>query len=511
MPCENPRRPRCPRTTAQRLLAVTLIVWWAPLAKACDKLPQETVLQVRLVTPVSSYFSHPGNLISAMLTEDVKCDSQTALPAGTTVEGTIGYVRKVGWGIRHETAALRLDFTRLSIPNNPAFVMKSRVTEVYDARENVSNGMIHGIRSTDTPQGRINSRLKHLPTWNPYSDSVLIIFKLTFPIFPEPEIWYGRGTDLQVELTAPLTIPQLTRPREHTKQFTQAELVTLDDMAYKLPERAFTLDHKDSDITNIAFIASRKELESAFLAAGWTGSDKFSKSAFFKEFHAFLNNSSYAEAPMQSMLLGDAPPDLLWQKSLNTYSKRDHIRAWLWPEQFEGTHVWIGTTTHDVGATLSVRYKRFIHHIASDVDQERAKVIRDLTLAGCVDSVYLAPRLYFPSMLQNATGDSIRTDGAVAFVRLKDCGAGSTASNHSEFHPGNRPFRYARQQILTLRSDIWRANIIYGAFDLARMLHSAFRRPGQQSPETPLQQHSAPTRTAPVGTPFAAGEALCFH
>ena len=84
---------------------------------------------------------------------------------------------------------------------------------------------------------------------------------------------------------------------------------------------------------------------------------------------------------MRPMLIGDSKPDLLWQKSLNTYSKRDHIRQWHWSEEFDGTPVWIGATTHDVGATLSVRYKRFVHHIASNVDEERSKVIRDLRLA----------------------------------------------------------------------------------------------------------------------------------
>ena len=510
MPGENPTRRRPAGYAASLLFVVALLFSLGmPDAKACDNLPQGTALQIRLSTPVSSYFSHPGALVSAKLTEDVRCNGQVVLPAGTGVEGTVEYVRKVGWGIRHETAGLRLDFTRLEVPGNAAIVMKSRVTEVHDARESVSNGLIQGIRGTDTPQGRINSRLKHLPTWNPYSDSVLIAFKLAFPIFPEPEIWYGRGTDLELQLTTALPLPALKLLPERGKDFSQAEVITLDDMADKVPERVFTEDHKEADVTNIAFIATREELERAFLAAGWTGSDKFSKSAFFKEFYAFLDDSSYTEAPMRSMLLGDAPPDLLWQKSLNTYSKRDHIRAWLWPETFEGTPVWIGATTHDVGATLSVRYKRFVHHIDSDVDQERAKVIRDLTLAGCVDSVYLAPRLYFPSGLRNATGDAIRTDGAIAFVRIQSCGDGIVGGTNQEFHAGKRTFRYVRQQILTLRSDIWRANIIYGAYDLTRMVHTAFRHPEQQSVVAPVQQPTLPSLTRSP-TPFGACQALSF-
>ena len=478
-------------------------------ANACDILPAGTMLEVRLLTPVSSYSSHPGDLLSATLTEDVMCDGRVLLSAGVGVQGIVGSVRKVGWGIRHETAALRLDFNRLAF-DGPSVPVKLRVMEVYDARESVSNGMIQGIRGTDTPQGRINSRLKHLPTWNPYSDSVLIVYKLTFPIFPEPEIWYGRGTDLEVQLTAPFAVPQFAIHPKHERPFTPAEFIALDDMASKFPERAFTMDHKNADVINIAFIGTREEIGQAFHAAGWTGSDRFSKSAFFKEFHAYLDNSTYAEAPMRPMLIGESTPDLLWQKSLNTYSKRDHIRAWHWSEEFDGTPVWIGATTHDVGATLSVRYKRFVHHIASNVDQERSKVIRDLRLAGCVDSVYLAPRPHFPTTLQNATGDMIRTDGAVAFVRLKDCRP-AAGDGPKEFHAGNRPFRYARQQILTLRSDIWRANIIYGAYDLGRMVHSAFRHPE----EPPVQQVTGPGSTqthadlAPV--PIVPFDIFTFH
>jgi LssY C-terminus len=500
---------RAMRLAALFLIAVACIFSGGAFAKSCDVLLPGTVLEVRLSTPVSSYFSHPGDLISATLTENVMCDGRVVLPAGIDVEGTVGSVRKVGWGIRHETAALRLDFTHLAASDSDVSI-KTRVMEVYDARENVNNGVIQGIRGTDTPQGRINSRLKHLPTWNPYSDSILIVYKLTFPIFPEPEIWYGRGTDMELQLTEPIAVPQFPVHPIPERPFTYAELIALEDMASRFPERAFTVDHKDADVINIAFIGSREEIGQAFHAAGWTGSDRFSKSAFFKEFHAFLSNSTYADAPMRPMLVGDSAPDILWQKSLNTYSKRDHIRAWRWSEDYDETPIWIGATTHDVGATLSVRYKRFVHHIASNVDQERSKVIRDLRLAGCVDSVYLAPRLHFPPTSQNATGDSIRTDGAVAFVRVQECRR-IEGNTPKEFHAGNRPFRYARQQILTLRSDIWRANIIYGAFDLGRMLHSAFRHPEGQPAQQDARRDSTQTPTNPGSVPFIPLDVFTFH
>ena len=62
-----------------------------------------------------------------------------------------------------------------------------------------------------------------------------------------------------------------------------------------------------------------------------------------------------------------------------------------------------------------------IHHVESNIDDERDKIVRDLTVAGCVDAVFIAPRPASPRYFQNATGDDLRTDGNVSVVKLKDC------------------------------------------------------------------------------------------
>jgi hypothetical protein len=437
---------------------------------ACE-LPAGTPLWLRLSTPVSSYFSQTGSDIHAILTEELACGSAIAVPAGTPVEGQVRSVRKVGWGVRHEVASLELSFSRLHLPNGDSLDIESRVLEVENSRETVKNGVIMGIRSTDTPQGTINSRLKHLPTWNPYTDIVLIAYKATFPIFPEPEIWFGPGTDLRLQLDRALKVQTVApiQPAADTAADRESNSIVAE-----LPERALTLDDKDADVVNLAFLASREQMQDAFLAAGWVGSDKLSKSSFLREFHAYLDYSGYSTAPMRPMLLGDQLPDMLWQKSLNTCSKRDHLRVWKASARVKGTPLWIGAATHDDGATLSLRRKRFVHRIDPQIDHERAKIVRDLSVGGCVQSVSLVDRHRLPNHLVNATGDPVETDGKVALVRLKDCSQPKIApSAASTFKAGSVGFRYARRQILTLRSDIWRANVIYGAYDLARLVGHA--------------------------------------
>ena len=48
-------------------------------------------------------------------------------------------------------------------------------------------------------------------------------------------------------------------------------------------------------------------------------------------------------------------------------------------------------------------------------------------------------------------------------------------STQRRYKPGNIVFRYVRRQILTFRSDIWRANIIYAAYDLGHMSFTALK------------------------------------
>ena len=188
-----------------------------------------------------------------------------------------------------------------------------------------------------------------------------------------------------------------------------------------------------------------------------------------------------------------------WQKSLNSYDRRDHLRIWQWSQASDSETVWLSSSTHDTRAALSLKYRQFVHHISPDIDDERSKVIRDLEMAGCVQSVHLVPRPGMSNFTQNATGDPMRTDGDLAIVQLKQCQpvvpglASSTAGTN--FKPGNHVFRYLRRQILTFRSDIWRANIIYGAYDLARMSFEALRH---HPALPPTQQANLESKSAQI-------------
>ena len=115
------------------------------------------------------------------------------------------------------------------------------------------------------------------------------------------------------------------------------------------------------------------------------------------------------------------PQDLTWQKSFDSYQKREHLRLWSQPVAVNGQQAWLGAYTRETGAALSIKYHKFIHHIDPDVDQGVVMMVRDLTLAGCVQSVGRFPRSQMLRHVMNSTGDELDTDGVLDVVQLQSC------------------------------------------------------------------------------------------
>lgn len=461
------------------LPAVLLGLICVQAISACDQIPAGETFRIRLLQPVASYSSKPGDLVRGILIESPRCDGLPMFADGTVVEGHVESVHKVGMGIRHETATLEIEFDRILPDGAPPIEMRARVLQVDNAREKVIDGVIHGIRSTNTPQDHLSSRVEYIGTWDPDTLWILPVYRAVFPIFPEPELYFRPGTDFSLELTAPLPVASVPAFAPANRDFGQPEKEDLDHRALSFPERTSTPKGQAADVVNLAFIGSRAQLQEAFTAAGWKSSEAMSGRAAFREIHAFLMLKNDPQGPMTKQLLQGHPTDLTWEKGLDSIAKRDHLRIWSAPDTWQGESVWLSAATREIGASLSLRRRKFIHRVDSNIDEERERVVLDLTLAGCVDSVHEAPRPAMPHSIVNATGREMQTDGAVAFVQLKDCddplfkhdaGAPELASR-----PRSRFARYIRTQVLSSR-DVWRENAVYATFDLTRMSVRAIHR-----------------------------------
>ena len=471
------RRPTLPSVFGYTL-ALVVSSLFGKSAIACRELPAGTRLRIRLQAPVSSYSTKPGRLLRAVLTEPISCDSSSRIPAGMGVEGMVASVTKVGMGFRHEAASLELDFNRLIFPLSESLFIRTKVLEVDNARETVKQGVIHGVRLSSVPQGLISSRLIHLPSLNPYSDLALLIFKTTFPVFPDPEINLPAGTDLVLELVGTLSLPEDLPPPPSSSLESMEDAAALDQLVASLPSRTTALDGTTpADIVNLLFAGSLDQLVAAFSTAGWTAADPLSIKSVYHNLYAVLAATANPRAPVSTLLLEGVRPFMIRQKVLNSYAKRHHIRIWKWPGNWQGQPLWLAAATHDVGISISPMRMSFRHQINPDIDEERSRIVQDLSLAGFVDSVYLPGRPGIPQTSRNATGSTIHTDGAMAVVRLREPAVSDppTTVTGPIPDPGPRHWttRLLRREVLMLRSDYLRANILYGGYDFSRYLLSS--------------------------------------
>lgn len=460
--------------------AALLLGPWLAFAADCDTLPAGKSLWVRLLDPVASYSSKPGTLIRAILIQSPECDQFPALPIGLQLSGHIVSVRRVGMGIRHETASMELVFDTIATTSGTALPISAQLAEIDNARETVSNGVIHGVNATNSPQGRITSRLIHLPTYNPYSDVGLIVYR-AFTVLPEPEIYLPPSTDLRLRLLQPLYVGDQPQPPRPSLQIEEDERPDIELLEESASLRTQTSKGQNADLINLAFVGSAAQLQDAFSAAGWLPADPNSSHAFFHEFGAFLTFSNYPTMPVSRQYLDFRAQDFTWQKSFDSYGKREHLRIWQQPQTVLGQQAWLAAYTRETGAALSLKYHKFIHHIDPDLDQGVDLLVRDLTLSGCVASVETFPRPDAPQLLVNSTGDELHTAGALIVVHLQDCEQPSLASARSHpaiaIRPQSRVRRYFRNQILVYKSDVVRGNIVYGTYDLCRMsIHSLRHR-----------------------------------
>ena len=83
---------------------------------------------------------------------------------------------------------------------------------------------------------------------------------------------------------------------------------------------------------------------------------------------------AYANAPVSSLFYKGMLPEIVFEKSLNTITKRHHVRVW-YAGVVDGHELWLGAATHDIGGTFNPHYFKFTHKIDPNVDDERDKIV----------------------------------------------------------------------------------------------------------------------------------------
>lgn len=447
--------------------------------------PAGTPLHVRLTTAVGTYETKAGQTVQAVLIEPVLADNDILIPAGSTLAGTVTKVKKVGFGIVHETATLGLDFDRIILPGGQTLSISSRLRQVDNGRERVArDGSILGVRATGSISYRASGYIRTLLCYEVHMRVVSMAFRMLVVQVPEPEIYYPPGSELTLALTESITAAPQPDPID-TAEMTRAERDDMDRVIASLPDRAYSRkSNKPSDLINVMFVGSREQISAAFTAAGWSESKPVSMRVRITGLRAVAEARGFLAAPMSTLLVNDAEPDLSWQKGLNDFAKRHHIRLWKQSEMWNGQEVWAGAATRDIDYAYMRPGHMFTHQIEQNIDRERDKIAHDLAFTACTDAVDYWERPGFPRLTYNATGDLMSSDARLVVLRMNGC-----ASPHNADDPnapkirahGNGWQRFARRQILSIRNDFYRRNMYWRGYEATRWTVSAIRKKKQSS------------------------------
>lgn len=430
--------------------------------------PQPTLF-LRLLTPISTRDSRPGSGFAATVTRPFLVDGAAAVPVGAQVYGTVVESRGVGLGLKRERARLSLRFDEVTLPNGDRLTLKAALAGFDNAREDLDRaGRVKGIRATNELSERMNIRLggvrltpfrlayrSMIRTFPFQAGGVWLASSLIFGI-PDPEIHYPAGSDFELRLTEPWSHEARfedyrgERPVSLTAEEGQEFWQRQPRLSYLEKNGA------EGDPVNLVLVGPPAR---AFEAAGWHGADQRLRRNCFRAMRAAATSSPYARGPMTTLLLDDRRPDAEWQKGLNTYAKRHHLRVWRAEGNWDGQDAWLVAATHDTG--LTVKGLRVTHDVDRRLDRERERVVADLMLTGCVDSVH-----HIAS--ERVGSRTWVTDGRVAVVHLNACAAPRAAPTSGPPTSRSAGWRLLQRITLNARNTLLRENNIYRGYDFVR-------------------------------------------
>jgi len=458
------------------------------------ELHSKPVFEIRMETPLSSIQSVVGSAVRGAVVSPAIVDGQVYLPVGAKINGRVIRRSKVGFGLRHERALLGILFSEVELPDGSKFPIETSLISVDNAREDVTReGYIRGILAADSLPTYIfgvwhwpTSVLPHRAlmgltgasgmTWvrvapNPIGAAAFLGLRYALVPWPNPEIQLPAGAELRLRLdwiddSAPTSVAGEASPLD------KGLGERLESTAFQITKLGGT---SPGDIINLAFVGTHAQVTNAFETAGWVTADSLDRRSFMDTYRAYTTGQGYATAPVSELKHQGLSPALVFQKALNTITKRHHIRIWA-AEDFGDQTLWIAAASHDVGLEFDGARLKFTHRIDERLDLERTKVMNDLAYVGCLDSVSYVRR---PAVETHTNGsEKTQTDGRMAVGFIGSCSSPADAPVERLFD-SRKPrllYRLGQRTILETRNYLFRRNAYYQVYWLARKTRVFARR-----------------------------------
>jgi hypothetical protein len=189
--------------------------------------------------------------------------------------------------------------------------------------------------------------------------------------------------------------------------------------------RTRTSDGLLGDPVNLALMGTGEQIETALRAAGWRKADPVTFATSWRIVTSTVRRRSYDDAPVSPLFLFGRMQDFAYQQEVaGNPAQRHHVRFWRCPEGWllpGGRRVdWLAAGTFDTAVGLSLFTLQVTHRIDADTDIERDHIVATLRDADVRVRVDVIPDFATGYHARNGGGDSIRTDGDLPIVDVRE-------------------------------------------------------------------------------------------
>ena len=293
-----------------------------PLLAGASAQTAAPTLYVRLLDPVSTAKAKPGDPVGAVTITRLTVAGRTVATPGCAMPGMVK--ESLRPKAVNESETIALTFPKLVDRNQTAHAITATIIEVDNGRETVDKeGRIRGVAPVEKKPESASDALKVAANGTQIMRALVSRMIGKVP----PQIDYKAGTELIVRID---NLPKAASVSCGPVVPALAETEELARIVNAQPLRSMTREgDKASDVTNLVFIGTREQISGAFAEAGWLTAEALSATSSAKTFLATVAGEGYKEAPVSAQFIDGKPPDLVFQKQLNTFAKRHHLRIWL--------------------------------------------------------------------------------------------------------------------------------------------------------------------------------------
>lgn len=390
---------------------------FACVIAVCTQLvPATTTLRVRMLDSLTSVESSVGHTLRAVVMRPLVLDGRTVVDAGSTITGVTtaaGTLREKG-----RQYFVTVTFSTLTTRDGTTIPFPARIVDVINAREYVDTaGRVIGPPLQSMSKSASTWALAALGMVEPIPAIMMMAAFRGEQQARHRDIRFAPGTDLVIRALAPVTAAE--SPGNGAELAALVDDVTaqrFDTLLAQLPRRtAVRVNGPPSDFLNAIFVGSDAQIDSAFRAAGWSTAEKISARSDFRTFWSALRGKGDEHQPVSTQVAFGRLPDLVYQRVVDTFAKRHHVRLWRSSLLWNGQSVWIAAATRDIGVRLSAAHRGFTHRTDPEIDDERNVLVEDLQVSGGVQALSLVPSI---NSVHEYFAGKVRSDGRVAVIVL---------------------------------------------------------------------------------------------